>query len=137
MNEATLLRLYKHLPFPLASISFMQSLGNLAVEGDRVAGLTIPVWGVVGPSGYGVPSSVLHLTGETELLSGDSATAVMRGVRGLVKIWVTGWTLVQGGVPLAITVDRLFPSPKSQMTCLSADIMALVDAMTEWSPYNP
>lgn len=117
----------------------MQSLGNLALEGDRLAGLALPVWGVVNPDGKGVPTSVLYLTGETELLSGEAAAAVMRGVRGLVKIWVTGWTLVQGGVPLAVALDDHLPDIEIDGQTQSDDptILALSDANAGWSPYNP
>lgn len=123
----------------------MQSLGNLALEGDHVAGLTIPSWGLAGRGGTGIPTTVLHLTGETELLAGDEASALMRGVRGAVKIWVTGWTMVQGGMPLGVAMDEALSAnsvlegenEEVDVEKESAKWVAVADAGTGWSPYNP
>lgn len=89
---------------------FVQSLGNIA-GGDKVAGITIPVFK---PDGSG--TDVVYLTCEAEVLSGEEARAVMRGFSGVTKLWVTGYVRIDDALPLR---------------------MAGGEEAVGWSPYNP
>lgn len=74
----------------------MQSFGNMMQ--DHTAGITIPIWSTQ----VGKPSDVLHLTCFAQVLANKEASKLIRGVQGAVKLWPREWTLLCGGIPLAV-----------------------------------
>lgn len=89
---------------------FLQSLGNIS-GGDPVAGVTIPIFKEKG-------TDVLYLTCEAEVVSGEEARSLVRGVSGVTKLWVTGYSMIEGALPLGVTKQQ-------------------GKEAVGWSPYNP
>lgn len=111
---------------------FLQSIGNLI--SDHVAGLAIPCWGFKSPSGEIVRQTrVLYVTGPTELLFGQEAKKLMRGVEACIKVWVEDFELNEGALPLV--VDGATPLGPNAANISSEELTE--DDCIDWSPYNP
>ena len=110
---------------------FLQSIGNLTR--DKVAGLAIPHFGFKRHDGtLARPSRVLHVTGTTEVLVGEKAAKLMRGVPSCIKIWVDAYTVLESALPVVVDGARPLGAPAD------TPIDELTEDETiEWSPYNP
>lgn len=95
----------------------MMSFGNMIK--DPCAGLVIPVWSTSSQQ----RSGVLHLTCRAQVLANDDAKALMRGVRGAVKLWIEEWTWLPQSLSLFV----------AQPATAHGDLLAPVG----FSPYNP
>lgn len=100
---------------------------------DGVAGLTIPVWGLRTSAGY-TPSSVVHVTGEAEVLAGEDIQKLLPGVAGALRLWVTGWSHTAS---LPLVVDAREAEARALAAEVQLDQAQLLDASLGWSPYNP
>ncbi len=121
----------------------MQSIGNLFT--DPLAGMAIPHFGYKSPADGSVvrPTRVLHVTGPAEVLVGEEAKKLMRGVTACVRVWVEAYTVVEGALPLVLDGTRPMGAAAAARraaappTEADGDEEVHEDDAIDWSPYNP
>lgn len=104
---------------------FMQSLGNM--KDNPVAGIAIPVFRQASSKDARRGSGAVYLTCETETFTGSAASAIIRGFKGVTKMWITGYAKVDNS--LAVNEDDSLVQHGDAGKKKGQHIM--------YSPYNP